>query len=84
MRPVIFIAGIILLVAGMLLYFPAQEKVDEFDSYGIFSDFGRMVDPDLDKEYNDAKNMVTFGIIMFVVGLLVTIAGIVTKKDEKI
>ena len=84
MRAGIFIAGIVILVIGMILYFPAQDKVDEFDSYGVFSDFGRMLDPDLDKEYNDAKTMVTFGIIMFVVGLLVTIAGIVTKKDEKI
>ena len=82
MRYEIFAAGIILLVIGLLLYLPAQDTVEKYDSYGVLSDIGRVLSDDMNREYNQAKNMTNFGIILLVVGILVVIAGLVTKKNE--
>ncbi len=82
MRYEIFAAGIILLVIGLLFYLPAHDTVEKYDSYGVFSDIGRVFSDDMDRDYHQAKNMENIGIILLVVGLIVVVAGLVTKKNE--
>jgi uncharacterized membrane protein len=81
---IVLVFGIFFVVVGLILYFPANDTVEKYDSYGIISDIGKALDPDLEKEYTSAKTMSTIGMIAFIVGLLLTVAGIVfvaTGKD---
>jgi hypothetical protein len=82
MRYEIFAAGIILLVIGFLFYLPAHDAVEKYDSYGIFSDIGKVISDDMKNDYQHAKNMENVGIIIIAVSIAIIAAGIVTKKNE--
>lgn len=83
---IVLVFGIFFVIVGLVLFIPANDTVEKYDSYGIISDIGKVLDPDLEKEYISAKTMSTIGMIAFIVGFLLTIAGIVfvaTGKDVK-
>ena len=80
---VILVFGILFVIVGLMLYLPARETVEHYDSYGVFGDIGREVVPEWDEEYNTAKSRSTFGIIGLIIGFILTIAGIVFVATGK-
>jgi len=85
MRGGILAFGIILLVIGLFFYFSGKDTIDHLERQAESVPFGELLQSlseETQREYREAKQLTNFGTILAIVGMIICVAGLASKKEK--